>query len=247
MPINAVLWDVDDTLFDYTGSDRAGALRHFEAEGVLGRFGSAERAMEVWREAMEVNFGLFVAGELGFEEHRRERARMFLGERLSDDEADAWFGRYVARYEAAWALCPDAGPVLAELAPLVRQGVLSNASCRIQEQKLRALGIRDHFQTVLCADTLGHAKPAPEAFHAACDALGLPPEQVAYVGDHREMDGIGARDAGLRSIWIDRRGPAGTEREGRAAPRGVSRLGSLADLPELLRSTIGFGAPSPIG
>ena len=26
MPLHAVLWDLDDTLFDYTGSDRAGVL-----------------------------------------------------------------------------------------------------------------------------------------------------------------------------------------------------------------------------
>ncbi|WP_329088129.1 hypothetical protein OG979_31220 [Actinomadura citrea] len=32
--IEAVLWDVDDTIFDFTGSERTGLLRHFEAEGL---------------------------------------------------------------------------------------------------------------------------------------------------------------------------------------------------------------------
>ncbi|MFH9423427.1 HAD family hydrolase [Streptomyces sp. NPDC017529] len=241
MTIEAVLWDVDDTLFDYTGSDRAGALRHIEAEGLLGRYPDAECALGRWRECMEVAFGRFLAGEVGFLEHRRERARAFLGEEMGDEEADAWFGRYVALYEAAWTLFPDSARALADLAPLTRQAVLSNSSGAVQERKLRALGIRDRFEVVLCADGLGYAKPAPEAFLAACDALGLAPGRVVYVGDNPAVDAIGARDAGLGAVWVDR---AGTEGE---VPDGVRRIRSLAELPGLVRGLIGFGASSTFG
>ncbi|MFH8408216.1 HAD family hydrolase [Streptomyces sp. NPDC018019] len=241
MTVDAVLWDVDDTLFDYTGSDRAGALRHIEAEGLLARFENAECALGRWRECMEAAFARFLAGELGFLEHRRERARSFLGKPLSDDEADAWFGRYVAHYEAAWALFPDTVRALEELAPLTRQGVLSNSSGAVQERKLRTLGIRDHFEVVLCADEVGHAKPTAEAFRAACDALGLEPARVLYVGDHRDVDAVGARDAGLGAVWVDRAGEPGE------APAGVTRVGGLAELPGLVRGLIGFGASSTFG
>ncbi|WP_030018358.1 HAD family hydrolase [Streptomyces monomycini] len=241
MTIEAVLWDVDDTLFDYTGSDRVGALRHIEAEGLLGRYADAECALGRWRECMEVAFGRFLAGEVGFLEHRRERARAFLGTVLSDDEADAWFGRYVALYEAAWALFPDSVQALTDVAPLARQGVLSNSSVANQDRKLRALGIREHFEVVLCADELGHAKPAAGAFLAACDALGLAPERVVYVGDKLDVDAIGARDAGLGAIWVDRAGTEG------AVPDGVTRIGGLAELPGLVRGLIGFGASSTFG
>ncbi|MFH8753776.1 HAD family hydrolase [Streptomyces rimosus] len=241
MTIDAVLWDVDDTLFDYTGSDRAGALRHIEAEGLLGAYADAECALGRWRECMEVAFARFLAGEVGFLEHRRERARSFLGKPLSDDEADAWFGRYVALYEAAWTLFPDSVQALEALAPLARQGVLSNSSVANQDRKLRALGIRDHFEVVLCADEVGYAKPAAGAFRAACDALGLAPERVVYVGDKLDVDAIGARDAGLGAVWVDRAGERGE------VPDGVTRIGGLAELPALVRGLIGFGASSTFG
>ncbi|MFE4581089.1 HAD family hydrolase, partial [Streptomyces chartreusis] len=35
MSIRAVVWDVDDTLFDYTAADRAGMRGHLQAEGLL--------------------------------------------------------------------------------------------------------------------------------------------------------------------------------------------------------------------
>ncbi|MEU2361110.1 HAD family hydrolase [Streptomyces noursei] len=240
MPLRAVLWDLDDTLFDYTGSDRTGVLRHLHTEGLLASYGGEAAALTRWRRAMETEFARFLAGEQGFPEHRRARARTFLGTPLSDAEADAWFGRYVAHYEAAWRLFPDSVPALEALTPLVRQAVLSNSSTANQERKLTTLGIRGHFEAVLCADALGHAKPAPEAFRGACAALDLPPADVLYVGDRLDIDGLGARDAGLPAVWLDRTGP------GEPLPPGVHRIRGLAELPELVRGVIGFGAPSTI-
>ncbi|AOP49596.1 HAD family hydrolase [Streptomyces lydicus] len=244
MALRAVLWDIDDTLFDYTGSDRAGALRHLREEGLLAAYGGEEAALARWRHAMETEFARFLAGEVGFLDHRRARARTFLGRTLSDEEADAWFGRYIAHYEASWVLFPDSLPALEALAPLLRQAVLSNSSTANQERKLVALGIRARFEAVLCADELGHAKPAAEAFASACAALGLAAEEVVYVGDRLDIDALGARDAGLAAVWLDRTGEGGEA--GAELPPGVRRIASLAELPELLRGVIGFGAPSTI-
>ncbi|OEV11160.1 HAD family hydrolase [Streptomyces nanshensis] len=233
MPIRAVLWDVDDTLFDYTGSDRSGALRHLEAERLLERHASPEAALARWREVMDEQFARFLSGELGFHEHRRERARGFLGTPLTDDEADGWFARYVALYEQAWTLFPDAVPALDALTPGYRHGALSNSSTANQERKLRRLGIRDRFEVLLCADEIGHAKPAPEAFLAGCAALGLPPGEVVYVGDRYDIDARAADDAGLCGVWIDRAGSP--------VPRSaaqVRRITGLAELPALLAALL---------
>lgn len=169
---------------------------------------------------------------------------MFLDEPLNDAEADAWFDRYVAHYEAAWTLFPDVLPVLDALAASHRHAVLSNSSLLVQDGKLRVLGVRDRFEAVLCAAELGVSKPAAEAFHAACDALGLLPHQVAYVGDHPEIDGRGAADAGLLSFWIDRGGAHTADERGPAGPR---RIASLAELPAILGADSRFGAPSTFG
>ena len=244
MPIRAVLWDLDDTLFDYRGSDRAGALRHLEAEGVLSRFSTVEAALARWRSVGEEQFARFRAGELGFAEHRRERARCFLGERLPDAEADAWFARYVALYEQSWRLFPDAVPALDALTPGYRHGVLSNAAAAHQERKLRLLGLRDRIEVLLCADELGCAKPAPEAFLAGCAALSLEPGEVAYVGDRADTDARAADAAGVHGIWLDRTVGLGGDCDGaeeRDGPNGaegagppVRRIAGLAELSALL-------------
>jgi putative hydrolase of the HAD superfamily len=244
MAIRAVLWDVDDTLFDYTSADRAGMRAHLVAEGLLGGYGSVEEALAHWRRTTDAQWARFAAGEVSFEGQRRDRARVFLGRpELTDAEADAWFERYMGHYEAAWALFPDVLPALDALAASHRHAVLSNSSLHVQDRKLRILGVRHRFEAVLCAAELGVSKPEPGAFHAACEALGLAPHQVAYVGDHPDIDGRGAAEAGLLSVWIDRNG-LDTDGDGCAGP---ARISSLAELPSLVGSETRFGAPSTFG
>ncbi|MEO3977257.1 HAD family hydrolase [Streptomyces sp. CAU 1734] len=240
MPIRAILWDVDDTLFDYHRADRAGMLGHLRAEGLAGRYASAEEALGYWREVTAAHWVRFSAGEIDWETQRRARVRDFTGlPELSDDGADAWYGRYLVHYEAGWSLFPDTVPVLDELAGAYRHAVLSNASLEVQDHKLRVLGVHDRFETILCGADLGVSKPAAEAFHIACRALGLPPGEVVYVGDEPDLDARGATEAGLVGVWLDRRGIGGRP--------DLITINDLGQLPGLLRADTRFGAPSTFG
>ncbi|MFI7404858.1 HAD family hydrolase [Streptomyces sp. NPDC049541] len=243
MSIRAVVWDVDDTLFDYTSADREGMRSHLSAEGLLTGDEPPEQALARWREITDRQWARFSAGELSFEEQRRERIRVFLGTPLGAAEADAWFERYMTHYEAAWALFPDVLPALDALAGSHRHAVLSNSSLTVQDRKLRTLGVHDRFEVILCAAELGVSKPEAGAFLAACEALELAPHQVAYVGDHPEIDGRGAADAGLLSVWIDRNGVYTSG----DALTGPHRIASLAELPAVLGADTRFGAPSTFG
>jgi putative hydrolase of the HAD superfamily len=226
--IEAVLWDVDDTIFDFTGSERTGLLRHFAAEGLP----SDGAALERWRRVTDTEYGRFAAGELTYEQQRRRRVRGFLGRPIGDADADAWYDRYVALFEAAWTAFPDAAAVLDALP--YRQGILSNSSTVHQERRMSALGLRHHFEVLLCSDLLGCAKPDRSAFLAACEALGVPPSRVAYVGDRLDVDAVGARRAGLTGVWLDRGGAGAAV----PVPEGVHRIAALGELPALLAGVV---------
>lgn len=234
-----MLFDVDDTIFDYSTSEEVGLIGHLTAEGLLESFPSHADAVVVWRQIMEEEYARCLAGELTFEEQQVIRTRRFLAHigrlpvaGLSDEEATVWFERYVEFREAAWAAFPDADPVLRKLAPAFRLGVVSNSSLTHQQRKLRMVGLLDHFgEAIVCSVEHGVAKPDPAIFLAGCDLLGLVPHEVAYVGDKYDIDALGARAAGLRAYWLDRAVTGTTPLD------GVIVIRSLDELPlDLLRA-----------
>ncbi|MEU4348493.1 HAD family hydrolase [Streptomyces sp. NPDC023838] len=239
MATRAVLWDIDDTIFDYASAGRTGMREHLEVEGLPAAYASVEQALAVWDKLTAYHWARFAAGETDWEGQRRDRVRAFLGAELSDPEAEAWFERHLNHYEAAWSLFPDTVPALDLLAQGYRHAVLSNSSLHHQERKLRVLGVRDRFEAVVCAVELGISKPDAGAFHAACDALGLAPGEVAYVGDQPDIDARGAVEAGLLGIWLDRNGVGGRPE--------LIRITGLEELPDLLRRDTRFGAPDTFG
>lgn len=62
MSIRAVVWDIDDTIFDYTAADRAGMRGHLAAEGLLDGYESVEQALALWRRITDVQWARFSAG-----------------------------------------------------------------------------------------------------------------------------------------------------------------------------------------
>ncbi|MGW5572983.1 HAD family hydrolase [Nocardia thailandica] len=233
MTIRGILFDVDDTLFDYTASEAAGLLALLREDRVLDRFPEPAAAVALWRSIMEEEYARFTSGELTLAAQQRNRAHRFLAHLgrtgLPDADAVAWFARYDTHRRAAWSAFPDAEPALRALAPGYRLGVVSNAAAHVQRRKLGALGLLPYVAEVfVCSQEHGAAKPAASIFHAACDGLGLPPHEVAYVGDNYAMDALGAHGAGLRAFWLNRSGaPIPPEPV-------VETLATLAALPAAL-------------
>lgn len=84
-------------------------------------------------------------------------------------------------------------------------GVLSNSAERMTRMKVRRLGLEGRFVAVLSCDQLAAGKPDPQAYLSACRSLGIGPADVGYVDDLRR-DAEGGAQAGLQSVWLDRRG-----------------------------------------
>lgn len=94
---------------------------------------------------------------------------------------------------------PDALDALARISAKLPLAALSNGNA-----DLVAIGLDHHFAFQLGAREHGAAKPDPGIFLAACERLGCAPENVLHVGDHIEMDVLGAARAGLRTAWVHR-------------------------------------------
>jgi putative hydrolase of the HAD superfamily len=66
--------------------------------------------------------------------------------------------------------------------------------------RLEQLGVLDAFDAWSFSDETGVFKPAPEAFLAALDPLGVDPRDAAHIGDNERTDIAGADALGMVSV-----------------------------------------------
>lgn len=221
--IRAVCLDIDDTVVDTAGAARAG----------LGEVVGADDLWPSWQRTCDWFYARHWAGELDFDAMVLERGREFyatLGETPDDAELRDRERRRIAAVRRNWRLFDDVQPCVDWLrAAGYRVAAITNAGEQ-QRGKLAALGLLDLFDHLAIAGELRHAKPDPVIFRSACTALGVGPAQAVHVGDRLVLDAMGARDAGLHGVWLDR---TGTEHDG--LPAGISVIAGLNELPDLLQ------------
>ena len=100
------------------------------------------------------------------------------------------------------------------------------------ESFLRDCGLE--VDLVASSDSWGVAKPDAEFFRRVAGWIGLPPREIAYVGDRVDNDVVPANAAGMLSVFV-RRGPWGVlQGEWPEARQARLRIDSLAELPEAL-------------
>jgi len=209
MPPKAVLFDLDDTLFDHRATSRAalGALRDEVPALQALAFDELERRHVALLE--ELHHSGVMQGVVSVDEAREQRFSRLLeaaGTPASPAAAAAAAARYRDLYVAARREVPGARALVEALARRVRLAVVSNNILAEQEAKLNELGMRPFVAALVVSADVGVSKPDPAIFQIALARLGLPPGEAVMVGDSWPIDIAGATRAGLRAVWLNRTG-----------------------------------------
>ena len=85
-------------------------------------------------------------------------------------------------------------------------GIVSNfAIPECVDKLLEKHGLDTLFDVVVVSGAINKRKPSPEIFHKALEKLGVSAENAVFVGDTADADIIGAKAAGMKTIFIERR------------------------------------------
>ncbi|WP_012184487.1 HAD family hydrolase [Salinispora arenicola] len=213
MPIQAVFFDVGETIVDETReygtwADWLGVPRHtFSAV-----FGAVIARGLDYRETFQV----FRPG-FNLAEERERRAAAGQPENFSEDN-----------------LYPDSRPCLVGLREQgLLVGLAGNQTARA-ETILRALDLP--VDLIGTSDGWGVEKPSTAFFDRVIKEAGCPPEEILYVGDRLDNDVRPAQVVGISTALIVR-GPWGHILDmPQVSDRCLFRITSLAELPELVRA-----------
>ncbi|MDQ0735267.1 HAD family hydrolase [Arthrobacter agilis] len=214
-PVEGVLFDIDDTLVDL--EQAMGHVLQAIPDPALSHLGDDDwvRYKALYTTDPQRHYDRFLAGELTFEEQRVHRVRHaragFTPEPFLGRVAEAWVRDYEQLLPQHFRAYDDVVPLLDALeARGIPYGAVSNNVHDYQRAKLDRAGLQ-RIGVLVGIDTVGVAKPDPAIYREGARLIGAAPSRTLYVGDNRLVDAVGARDAGLIGVWLDRTG-AGRDR-----------------------------------
>lgn len=105
--------------------------------------------------------------------------------------------------------------------------IITNGFSEVQHIKLRSSGLNDFFEVVLCSDVHGFSKPDVKIFQIALEQTGAKPSDSVMIGDHLEVDVLGANAVGIQGVLFD---PKNEYKR----VLGITKIHSLPALPPLL-------------
>jgi putative hydrolase of the HAD superfamily len=258
MPIRAILFDLDDTLivdeavsraaleataehaFTTLGASREDFLRDARehAKRLHAQAPVYPYCRRIGISAFECLWGKFL-GDTADLTALREWAEAYRvqvfdatlrSQQLEGGEAAVELAKtFAAQRRKLQRLMSDAREVLTRLAKKYRVGLLTNGAPDLQREKLLASGLEPLLHAVAVSGEHDIGKPLPGIFHRLLAELGAKPEEAVMVGNSLERDILGARNAGITSVWLK---VPGSEEPAEVQPDYT--IHGLAELPALL-------------
>ncbi|MGD0450662.1 MAG: HAD family hydrolase [Candidatus Bathyarchaeia archaeon] len=237
MPIKAVLFDMFDTLMmvrrnhDFYSPSLMRTYKFLNKNGIDVSFDTFEKAYIKARDE------LYARVDANLEEPhfnvRISEALKNLGYNYSASsqlvtEATAEF---CDEFMTFVYLDPNTEKILRTLHGKYKLGIISNfAIPECVHELLKTHGLSELLDAVVVSAAVNKRKPSPEIFLNTLNALGVSAEETVFVGDTLDADIEGAKGAGIKAIYIERRIE---NSEGLVKPDKTIK--SLGELPTVLK------------
>lgn len=225
-PYQWLLFDADDTLFDYQKAEGLALARAFERAGQ--RFDPA--TLPTYR---ELNHALWLGverGEVTPDVVRVRRFEQFFAAIGSPLQPEPFTNIYQECLADSSELIDGANEVLGALARRYRCAIVTNGLSDVQHRRINKSPIKAHIEAVFVSQEVGAAKPSAAYFDAVFAKIGQPERSaVLIIGDSLTSDIRGGADYGLDTCWFN---PGGKPRPDQ--PRITYEIARLAELVDLL-------------
>ena len=189
--IEAILFDWNNTLVEFTWDDELLAEGHRAALAASGSEGEAEAFTKRYREL--VLDGATPDDDYG--DLLRELGVLDV-DRFVDAEHEVW--------RPAHAVLGSAQALLSSLRSRgIKTGLVANSwpdPARLLRADVQAFGLADLLDVLVFSEEVGARKPQPEIFLHALRQLGVEPENAMFVGDRLETDVQGAARVGMATV-----------------------------------------------
>ena len=224
--IRNVLFDLDDTLFDFHKAEKIALTKTLVHFGI----DPTEETLALYSTINAAHWKRLELGEISREEVKVGRYReLFKTIGVECDSVKA-----TAYYESMLAIghyfMPGAPELLEELYRKYRLYIVSNGTAKVQEGRIGSSGIAKYMDGIFISQILGANKPDKQLFDICfAEIPDFSLSETVIIGDSLSSDIKGGINAGITTVWFN---PKGIENDSDIKPDYTIK--ELSEVPGLL-------------
>jgi 5'-nucleotidase len=206
--MKAVLFDLDDTLFDHKFS-RVKALQALQLKFAQLQAVPIDELEIAHQKLLDANYSQVLEGSLSIVDGTTQRITQLCsqyGINLNSQEAQNTVDLYNQEYAKNRQAVPGSKELLTILRDYAKLGLITNGLIEPQMEKLRVCNIVKLLDYIVVSQTAGYTKPSKEIFEVALRHVNVKASDSVYVGDSWESDVLPAVSVGMKAIWLNRYG-----------------------------------------
>ncbi|MEF9958716.1 MAG: YjjG family noncanonical pyrimidine nucleotidase [Niameybacter sp.] len=201
MKYEIILFDADETLFDFKKTERYAlekTFEHFaipyEASYHLEIYGAINK--KVWE---DLEKGLITPDRLKVERFKR------LSEKLAlEFDPREFSDAYLQALGEGSFLLKGADKLVEALSKDYRMGILTNGLSVVQNNRIKQSVLKDYFEAVVISEEVKVAKPNAQIFDMILSQMGqVDRTRVLMIGDSLTSDIQGGINAGIDTCWYN--------------------------------------------
>jgi 2-haloacid dehalogenase len=196
-----ILFDADNTLFDYNGAESI-ALRAAFKELRISKYTPA--VQKTYRIINEKLFKEYEDSRITSDRLRIKRFEQLFSELKIDADAKVFSTRYLAYLAECSALLPGALQTVHRLSKTHKLLLITNGLADVQRPRFARSKLKKYFFGTVISDEIGYAKPDARFFDFAFTLMGGPPKHsVLVVGDSLTSDIEGGIRYDIDTCWAN--------------------------------------------
>ena len=201
MSIKAVVFDLDNTLYDYDACNALAEKKLFRA--IADELCVPEETAAVYLKKAKAN----IKEQLGSEVAASHNRLLYMQNICEQAGANPFkFAMYF--YSVYWDTMLESMILFDYVNPLIEKlkskgikiGILTDLTAYIQYRKIEKLGIGDKIDCFVSSEEAGAEKPSGLMFDLMIKKLNVSPEEVLMIGDSEKKDIIGAKAIGMQTM-----------------------------------------------
>ena len=202
----AVLFDLDDTLFDHKFS-RLQGLTALQEEFPQLEATAIEELEKEHERLLSADYERVLDRKITVFDGTTQRIAKLCamhGVSLELEESKAAASIYRKAYMKNRRPVPGSRELLTALENDAVLGVVTNGLLDQQIEKLRVCKVSEQLDFIVISEAVGCRKPSREIFEVALKRAKVKPCEAVYVGDSWVSDVLPAVNVGMKAVWLNR-------------------------------------------